>query len=153
MMILVAVIALAQVIITPIAKGIIYQYRMPFSSRLVWVDLTPRRLGSSKLISLGQTVATQCQYDIRFSKQLPSGLHYRVTVEVQMIESKTGIIEDIYRKKIYVRSGEKSVRGEVAHDLKPFRRGHYRVRFESHVNDLFGRQSLPYIKSEYFEAR
>jgi hypothetical protein len=154
MMIFVAIAALSLVFLVPIFSKLRYLYNTPYSASFVWTNVVPRGPALIGPAIAGQPVPIHCLFDTTFSDRVPSGIPYQVTIEVQMIDRKTGIVEETHRQSRYVRAGKGVARAELNLNLTPSHAGDYRVRYEGTSHDLVGRKSThPGIATQWFEAR
>jgi hypothetical protein len=153
MMILIAIFALLIPIISTAFYMMLFMYNNPFSATGVRVKNSPRRLRTGKSIRLGQTVPIHYENEVSFDEIVPSGLPYKVILEVQLIDSKTRVVEQAHRMTRYVLAGKGVTHGDFSCELKPVHAGEYRVRYEGLGSDLLGRKSkAPAIDTQYVEV-
>ena len=154
MMILIAIIAFSIPIISTVIYRMAFVYNKPMSANIVWVKNFPRALRTGKSIRLGQTVPIRYEYEDSFDETVPSGLPYKVILEVQLIDSKTRVVEEAHRMSRYVFAGKGMTHGDFSCELKPVHAGDYRVRHEGLSSDLLGRKSkAPAIDTQYVEVK
>jgi hypothetical protein len=153
MMILIAISAFSIPIISTLYYTISFMHNNPFSASVVWVKNSPRELRTGKSIRLGQTVPIHYEYEVSFDETVPSGLPYKAILEVQLIDSKTRVVEEAHRMTRYVLAGKGVTHGDFSCELKPIHAGEYRVRYEGLSSDLLGRKSkAPAIDTQYVEV-
>jgi hypothetical protein len=154
MMIVIAIFAFSIPMIHTLVDRRVFVYNNPLSANIVWVKNSPRKLRTGKSIRLGQTVPIRYEYDVSFDETVPSGLPYKVILEVQLIDSKTRVVEEAYRMTRYVLAGKGVTHGDFSCELKPLHAGEFRVRYEGLSSDLLGRKSkAPAIDTQYVEVK
>jgi hypothetical protein len=154
MMILIAIIAFSIPIISAVIYRMAFVYNNPLSANIVWVKNIPRALRTGKSIRLGQTVPIRYEYEVSYDETVPSGLPYKVILEVQLIDSKTRVVEEAHPMTQYVLAGKGKTHGDFRCELKPVHAGDYRVRYEGLSSDLLGRKSkAPAIDTQYVEVK
>ena len=153
MMILIAIFAFSIPITSTLFYTIGFVYNNPFSASIVRVKNSPRELRTGKSIRLGQTVPIHYEYEVSFDETVPSGLPYKAILEVQLIDSKTRVVEEAHWMTRYVLAGKGVTHGDFSCELKPIHAGEYRVRYEGLGSDLLGRKSkAPAIDTQYVKA-
>jgi hypothetical protein len=155
MMIAVAVVAIVLVLGIPISGRLLWLYRAPFSINLVGGNIEPRWISLGKPAPVGQPVQVQCSYTTGVGASVPSGLIYKLSAQVQLID-RAGVVLETFRRTHYmVAHGEarKEMPEELACILTPLRPGSYTVRYETHVTDLFGRTGKVAIHTGGFTAQ
>jgi hypothetical protein len=153
MMILIAISAFLIPITIKLVYMFSFMYNYPFSASVVRMKNSPRELRTGKSIRLGQTVPVNYEYEVSFDEIVPSGLPYKVILEVQLIDSKTRVVEEAHRMTRCVLAGKGMTQGDFSCELKPTHAGEYRVRYEGLGSDLLGRKSkAPAIGTQYVEV-
>jgi hypothetical protein len=160
MMIAVAVIALAIVILAPVYHRLVWLYHTPPGTGvLMAANVDPDwviPVGSSAL-PVGEPVEVRCGYETSLLPHVPSGLAYRVKVEVKLMDKLTnGTVFDSHRETYVLIAGVdswKEKRGRFECHLTPREPGPYIVRSEIHFTDLFGREHMAASNTGGLEAK
>lgn len=153
MMIGVAAAALALVVLVPIGRRLHWLYQAPQSFNLVVCNFSPRLVRLAGPAPVGQPISIRCPYKIHISDAIPTGLPYRVSVQILLMDPKTMAVEEAHERVHHVFAGQGELNGELVYDLTPRRPGGYWVRYEAYVSDLFDRNGNVGIQTDGFSAR
>jgi hypothetical protein len=166
MMVAVAVVALALVLVPPAYDRLAWLYNTPPGSGALFAagvnpvrSPTPVSASSPRpsSIPVGQPFHVQCDYNTSLLPRVPTGLIYRATVEVKLMDRLVkGTVFESHRKPYFLISGMdpwKEGHGRFKCDLTPRRPGWYIVRYEIHFTDLFGREAMGACNTGGFSAR
>jgi hypothetical protein len=155
MMISVVVAAVLLAVLIPISGRLLWLYRAPQSFNLVGGEIKPRWFWLKTPAQVGQPVPVHCSYTTNVGPSVPSGLIYKLSAEVLLIDSAGKVVETCRRTHYVVAHGEarKEVPEELDGTLTPRHPGDYTVRYETQVTDLFGRTGKVAIHTGGFTAQ
>jgi hypothetical protein len=140
-MVLVAVLAVVLVVVTPLLERLFWLYKAPLSINLISARIDPRWVVLEKRPRVDQPVMIECSYQTGIGSSVPSGLPYRILIDIRLTDS-AGTVIRVHQRTFKLISGTQSgmgVRGELSCAMTPRRPGRHTVRYEMHATDLFGR--------------
>ena len=148
MMVAVVVVALTLVFAVPACRRVFWLYKHALTGgasilyRHAQHDDAARLNPASPTYRVGQPVPLEATYAYTPGSWIPSGLPYRVTVEVKITDPTFRVVYETYLETHYALTdagSSEGARGTVHCALTPRQPGLHAVRYELHVTDLFGR--------------
>jgi hypothetical protein len=162
-MIVVAAASLSIVPLIPVSHRLIWLYKTPptslslFDGGAAWVPAHSLRQVRSGRFQVGQPVETECIYGVRILPNVPSGLVYRGSVLVKLMDNMTkGTVFESHQKNFTLISGYdswNSSNGHFTFKMTPRSPGSYVVRHELCATDLFGRKVMVACYTGGFQAQ
>jgi hypothetical protein len=162
MMIVVATTSLLIVLLIPASQRLIWLYKNPpvtlplFDGGAAWVGAHSPKQIRPGYFPAGQPVETECVYGVRILPNVPSGLIYRGSVDVKLMDKRTnGTVFETQQKNFTLISGNGSLsssKGRFTFSMTPPLPGSYFVRHELCATDLFGRKVMIACYTGAFQA-
>ncbi len=161
MMLAIAIFALILVFGRPIGRSLTWLYHAPKSINLFECKLDPWADWMRKPVSINETIRFHYPYACEIGSSIPPWLPYQARVDVKIIDGSTGnFINGIVMKSAHSRhilmNGLGSwgkADGQLEFEMTPAHPGHYVVRYEAHVTDLFGRSGMSASHTAGFQAQ
>jgi hypothetical protein len=141
MMVIVAIAAIALMFAIPVVSRLLWLYKSPSSINLVGGAVEPDWIVLRTPAPVGRPVPVQCSYRASIAPSIPSGLIYKLSVEIQLIDATGTVLETCRQSHYLIARGKKGEEdwNELACTLTPRQPGSYMVRYDVQATDLFGR--------------